>query len=285
MSPKNVMGFSKLIPGMAIHWSGKRGMDWRKLIPQLVKLKQKWPLPDVLILHLGDSDITTTTNTEQLLKTIREELTSIRDIFPQCLIVWSSSLTKKHWKQGLAPGAQVDSAAERVHDMINHTAQAVVTELGGTLITHDNIGPEHYHRTHHFLMTGGIFRFYQNIQTFLVTLQSKVYSVPPKTKATSQGPKVSDSMAGPAQLHSPLTHPGQPLGPQSASTAPDASSWPPSASSSGATRPADRGALPWHPKGAPLDGTPEDSTPSPDTISPPQQPQKGVDSSVSSFVQ
>lgn len=40
-----------------IFWFGKRGMAWRKLITVLGTLAYGWPLPDVLLIHLGGNDI------------------------------------------------------------------------------------------------------------------------------------------------------------------------------------------------------------------------------------
>lgn len=36
-----------------VFWYGKRGMVWENLMPVIGKLIQRFPPPDVLIIHLG----------------------------------------------------------------------------------------------------------------------------------------------------------------------------------------------------------------------------------------
>ena len=144
-------------------------MTWDQLVPQLHQLKLNWPDPDLLLIHLGDNDINQST-TEELLSSIKKDLTSIRNIFPQCLIVWSDILPihfRKHGSEGLP-------AVDRIHDVINHRVHAMVAELGGTAVTHENIEPELHHLGGIHLSNFIIERFYLNIQHFVDQWEKEV---------------------------------------------------------------------------------------------------------------
>ncbi|KAG5266277.1 hypothetical protein AALO_G00229180 [Alosa alosa] len=161
-SPEVAMPLSMDPDSVRIQWKGLQGMTWEQLVPQLHQLKLNWPNPDLLIIHLGGNDINKSTS-EELLSIIKSDLTSIRNIFPQCLIVWSDILPRRKWKQGVMPVEAVD----RARDMINCRVHAILAELGGTAITHENIGPELYCPDGVRLSKKGIEAFNLNLEDFL----------------------------------------------------------------------------------------------------------------------
>lgn len=174
-------------------WSGKQGMTWEELVPQLVRLRNKWPLPDILIIHLGGNDINVR-NTEDLLSAIKEELTLVHNIFPHCLIVWSDILPRHHWEQDMScSGVEVDEETDRIRDLINFRAHLIVTELGGRVLTHDNIGPELYHNNGVYLSDEGIQRFNQNIQEFVEKWEEEFILTQQHLEITPNSPKPSES--------------------------------------------------------------------------------------------
>ncbi|XP_041922369.1 uncharacterized protein LOC121685730 isoform X4 [Alosa sapidissima] len=283
-------------------WSGTQGMTWKELVAHLNRLRNKWPLPHMLIIHLGDDNLNMR-NTEDLLITIREELTHVRNLFPQCLIVWSDILPTCFWKQCMTPDVEVDEAAGRIHDMINCRAHAIVTELGGRVITHDNIGPEHYYPNDICLSDQGIQKFNQNLQQFVENWEKELITTSEHLEITSNSPEPTNNILEPVDsFHDSLSHSVDDLDvtredsgntiislqqpqkdenapkntslPRSApatSTAPDvSSSSSPAVSSSGTLRPENSGGLP---PDADLDMTPKDSG---NTIISLQQSQKDV---------
>uniref|UniRef100_A0AAX7SSI3 Cold shock domain-containing protein n=1 Tax=Astatotilapia calliptera TaxID=8154 RepID=A0AAX7SSI3_ASTCA len=121
-------------PGkVTVWWKGTQGMTWSQLLPQLHQLKVTWPNPDVLILHLGGNDLSTDSPTD-LLASVKKDLTSMRSIFPQCVLVWSNILPRRVWRHS------VDShEVDLVRTTVNRRIQNIISELGGTSLTHDNI--------------------------------------------------------------------------------------------------------------------------------------------------
>ncbi|XP_048125071.1 uncharacterized protein LOC125311243 isoform X6 [Alosa alosa] len=283
-------------------WSGTQGMTWIELVAHLNRLRNKWPLPHMLIIHLGGDNLNMR-NTEDLLITIREELTRVRNLFPQCLIVWSDILPTCFWKQCMTPDVEVDEAAGRIHDMINCRAHAIVTELGGRVITHDNIGPEHYYPNDICLSDQGIQKFNQNLQQFVENWEKELIPTSEHLEITSNSPEPTNNILEPVDpFHDSLSHSvddldvtredsgntiislqqpqkdenapkntSLPRSPPATSTAPDvSSSSSPAVSSSGTFRPENSGGLP---PDADLDMTPKDSG---NTIISLQQSQKDV---------
>ena len=156
-----------------VWWKGVQGMTWDQLVPQLHQLKLNWPNPDLLLIHLGGNDINKST-TEELLSSIKRELNSIRNIFPQCLIVWSDILPRRFWKQGSTPVEDVDKAVDKIRDMINRRVHTMVAELGGTAVTHENIGSELYRPDGIHLSGRGFDTFNLNMQDFLEKWESEM---------------------------------------------------------------------------------------------------------------
>lgn len=161
---------------MRVHWTGQLGLDWRKLEAHL---KQEWPLPDLLITHMGDGN-STMAFAEQMLK-------SIREFFPQCLIVWSDVLSRYKGKQATAL------------EVTNDRAHAVVTKLGGKIITHENIGPEEFCNNGKFMTAEGILRFCQNIQRFLEEWKSELGSLCSDAEQLSESPGPRDTLVPASQ--------------------------------------------------------------------------------------
>lgn len=118
---------------VVVWWKGTQGMTWPQLLPQLLQLKIKWPNPDVVIMHLGGNDLGTDSPTD-LLASVKKDLTSMRSIFPQCLLVWSDILPRRVWRH-----SEDSLEVDLVRATINRRVHSIIAELGGTALTHDNL--------------------------------------------------------------------------------------------------------------------------------------------------
>ncbi|XP_040905011.1 uncharacterized protein si:dkeyp-121d4.3 isoform X2 [Toxotes jaculatrix] len=157
---------------VAIWWKGIQGMTWSQLLPQLHQLKVTWPNPDVLIMHLGGNDLSTDSPTD-LLASVKKDLTSMRSIFPQCVLVWSNILPRRVWRHS-ADSHEVDL----VRTTVNRRIQNIISELGGTSLTHDNIrcgtNTGLYRADGVHLSPKGIDVFNLNLQDFLEKWEMEV---------------------------------------------------------------------------------------------------------------
>ncbi|XP_063047842.1 uncharacterized protein LOC134441450 isoform X2 [Engraulis encrasicolus] len=138
-SPTYGMKLGHTIAGVRLYWKGELSMKWAGLVPLLHLLACDWPIPDMLIIHLGDDDIIMR-DTEELQCAMERDLTFIHDLFPHCLIVWSDLLPNKISKQGSSALVVQDG----IHDVVNRRMHAVVAALGGMALTHELLIPELY---------------------------------------------------------------------------------------------------------------------------------------------
>uniref|UniRef100_A0A8C1YND6 Si:dkeyp-121d4.3 n=1 Tax=Cyprinus carpio TaxID=7962 RepID=A0A8C1YND6_CYPCA len=146
-----------------IWWKGIQGMTWQQLIPLLLQHKDNWPKPDVLIIHLGGNDISTTAP-ETFIETVKKDISSLKSIFPKCRLVWSSILSRQSWR-----GTEDSKEMDIIRIAVNDSIYKIMKELGGYAIKHHNIKPSSgVYRTDGIHLSGkGIDVFNLNLQAFL----------------------------------------------------------------------------------------------------------------------
>ncbi|XP_067278698.1 uncharacterized protein si:dkeyp-121d4.3 [Pseudorasbora parva] len=146
-----------------VWWKGVQGMTWQQLVPLLHQLKDNWPKPDVLIIHLGGNDISTTAP-EAFIETVQKDMISLKSIFPQCLLVWSSILSRRSWR-----GTEDSKEMDIIRMAINNSIEGMMPELGGSGLSHGNIKSHlgHYRPDGVHLSGKGIDIFNLNLQAFL----------------------------------------------------------------------------------------------------------------------
>ncbi|XP_026134989.1 uncharacterized protein LOC113113058 isoform X1 [Carassius auratus] len=152
-----------------IWWKGVQGMTWQQLIPSLLQRKDKWPEPDVLIIHLGGNDISTT-DPEAFVETVKKDLSSLKTIFPKCLFVWSSILSRQSWR-----GTEDSKGMNIIRMAVNETICKMMKELGGFSLIHKNIRLDGgVYRPDGIHLSGkGIDVFNLNLQAFLERWERK----------------------------------------------------------------------------------------------------------------
>uniref|UniRef100_A0A671L8H1 Si:dkeyp-121d4.3 n=1 Tax=Sinocyclocheilus anshuiensis TaxID=1608454 RepID=A0A671L8H1_9TELE len=165
-----------------ILWKGVQGMTWQQLVPLLLQLKDNWPKPDVLIIHLGGNDISTT-DPEAFIETVKKDMTSLKSIFPECLLVWSSILSRQTWR-----GTEDSKEMDIIRMAINESICGIMTELGGSTLSDSNIRPSlGLYRPDGVHLSGkGIDTFNLNLQAFLEKWESETN----KTETETSDPSV-----------------------------------------------------------------------------------------------
>uniref|UniRef100_A0A9J8CZD9 Si:dkeyp-121d4.3 n=1 Tax=Cyprinus carpio carpio TaxID=630221 RepID=A0A9J8CZD9_CYPCA len=165
-----------------IWWKGMQGMTWQQLVPLLLQLKDNWPKPDVLIIHLGGNDISTT-DPEAFIETVKKDMTSLKSIFPECLLVWSNILSRQTWR-----GTEDSKEMDIIRMAINESICGIMTELGGSALSDGNIRPSlGLYRPDGVHLSGkGIDTFNLNLQAFLEKWESETN----KTETETSDPSV-----------------------------------------------------------------------------------------------
>lgn len=78
-------------------WSGYRGMHLDELLPKLQHNILFYPVPAMIIIHVGGSDLVNVKQAK-LMKSISKVLKYIAAIFPSSYVVWSDILPRKQWR-------------------------------------------------------------------------------------------------------------------------------------------------------------------------------------------
>ncbi|KAK1791462.1 hypothetical protein P4O66_013480, partial [Electrophorus voltai] len=160
-----------------IWWKGVQGMTWQQLLPQLLQLKDNWPKPDVILMHLGGNDIGKIT-VGAFLAAVKKDLISMKSIFPQCLLVWSDILPRRSWRH-----SDDSKAVDNTRKAMNNSIHSIITELGGSSLTHENIMPgldTGLYRPDGVHLSGkGIDTFNLNMQDFLEKWESDLSEMEP----------------------------------------------------------------------------------------------------------
>ncbi|XP_043111782.1 uncharacterized protein LOC122356787 [Puntigrus tetrazona] len=158
-----------------IWWKGVQGMAWQQLVPLLLQLKDNWPKPDVLIFHLGGNDISTT-DPEDFIETVKKDLTSLKSIFPGCLLVWSSILSRQTWR-----GTEDSKEMDVIRMAINESICGIMRQLCGSALSHENIRPSFglYRPDGVHLSGKGIDTFNLNLQAFLEKWENETNKTEP----------------------------------------------------------------------------------------------------------
>uniref|UniRef100_A0A8C2FN82 Si:dkeyp-121d4.3 n=1 Tax=Cyprinus carpio TaxID=7962 RepID=A0A8C2FN82_CYPCA len=170
------------VDSVRIWWKGMQGMTWQQLVPLLLQLKDNWPKPDVLIIHLGGNDISTT-DPEAFIETVKKDMTSLKSIFPECLLVWSNILSRQTWR-----GTEDSKEMDIIRMAINESICGIMTELGGSALSDGNIRPSlGLYRPDGVHLSGkGIDTFNLNLQAFLEKWESETN----KTETETSDPSV-----------------------------------------------------------------------------------------------
>ncbi|KAF4090108.1 hypothetical protein AMELA_G00048140 [Ameiurus melas] len=155
-----------------IWWKGVQGMTWQQLLPQLLQLKDNWPKPDMILIHLGGNDIGKMTP-EAFVLAVKKDLISLKSIFPQCYLVWSDILPRKSWRH-----SDDSMSVNNMRQAINKTIRGIMAELRGSSLAHDNIIPRldsGLYRPDGVHLSGkGIDTFNLNMQDFLEKWESEI---------------------------------------------------------------------------------------------------------------
>ncbi|XP_045203614.2 uncharacterized protein LOC123556739 [Mercenaria mercenaria] len=122
--------------GLTVEWLGVRGLHWSELRNQIeAKVLFSSP-PSIIILHLGGNDITSST-TVQIKIIIREEITYLREAFPEATLIWVDILPRRTWR-----GATNLKTIEKKLLRLNRLGRQLVLSSGKADIVKPDIDTE-----------------------------------------------------------------------------------------------------------------------------------------------
>ncbi|XP_075718009.1 uncharacterized protein LOC142759574 [Rhinoderma darwinii] len=124
------LGLSLGVSSAEVHWKGIRGLRWVQLLPLIVEVSRECRGPIVLVIHVGGNDLGNVKLSE-LLSLIKADLGHFKQLFSDCVIVWSEVIARTHWR-----GARSAVAIERSRRLLNVRISRFVRSIGGVAICH-----------------------------------------------------------------------------------------------------------------------------------------------------
>lgn len=117
-----------------VTWAARWGMRWGQFLPVLFDYLQLHPLPQVIMVHLGENILGQRMSMSLRLQA-RREFSLLRLWFPGIVILWSNLLPRRIWR-GARSVRRIDVTRKRVNAYLGR----VVVEQGEAVIQHPAIG-------------------------------------------------------------------------------------------------------------------------------------------------
>lgn len=96
-------------------WKGIRGLQWNNLFCHLSALSQRWPSPNILIIHLGGNDVGKQ-STLDLIFMMKQDLHRIHLSFPGTRVLFSEMVPRLVWLS-----SPETKPLEKIRRRVNHS--------------------------------------------------------------------------------------------------------------------------------------------------------------------
>ncbi|KAM5140492.1 uncharacterized protein ACMZJ9_014352 [Mantella aurantiaca] len=116
-----------------ILWSGIKGLSGANLFSTLSDLCSRWPLPNILIIHVGGDDIGKMLRLE-LVHTLKSDLLNFKKNFPNTVVVYSEIIPRPAWLN-----TPLAKQYEKIRKRINRAMEKFLPEIGGFSLRHINL--------------------------------------------------------------------------------------------------------------------------------------------------
>ncbi|XP_050814703.1 uncharacterized protein LOC127053658 [Gopherus flavomarginatus] len=116
-----------------VSWLGTKDMLWDELLSLIQSVVQRGVLPDVIIIHLGENDLAHQSRLG-LIKTMKNDLTTLCSMFPKTKIVWSTLLPRTWPVLDKPPGV-----VEKSRKIIIKELSKFCSMFGISVLRHDQI--------------------------------------------------------------------------------------------------------------------------------------------------
>ncbi|XP_070790700.1 uncharacterized protein [Pituophis catenifer annectens] len=116
-----------------VYWHGIQSMMWTQLIPLLHEIYHVRSPPSVIIIHLGEDDLFPENNTSVIIS-MKNDLGILKRAFPDTVIVWSSLLPRRIWKNDPKP-----RYTETAQILVNKIMVNYCNKIGVHFLSHNSI--------------------------------------------------------------------------------------------------------------------------------------------------
>lgn len=112
-----------------IHWMGKSSMQWCELLTELSRDRSMLESPDILIIHLGGSDLGHA-SLSKLLNSVHSVIPVLLERYPNTTFAWSMMIPRSKWMM---------TPMEKTRKRFNRVIFDLVWKAGFKVIRHKEI--------------------------------------------------------------------------------------------------------------------------------------------------
>ncbi|XP_053103077.1 uncharacterized protein LOC128323632 [Hemicordylus capensis] len=112
----------------SVYWLGMRGMLWNQLLPALRDYLDRFPSPDILVLHLGENDLGRRPGLA-IFQQALSDLAVLRRWMPGVYVIWINWLQRRVWR-GARSGLSLEEARRKISAAIGR----LVIAAGGSVV-------------------------------------------------------------------------------------------------------------------------------------------------------
>ncbi|XP_066450911.1 uncharacterized protein [Eleutherodactylus coqui] len=113
-----------------VHWQGIRGLQWPRLLQEVLRISSWENDKVILVIHAGGNDLGKI-KVAELISLMKEDIYRFKQFFKRMIIVWSDIVARRIWRE-----ARDNEAIERVRRTVNFRISKHVQALGGIAIRH-----------------------------------------------------------------------------------------------------------------------------------------------------
>ncbi|XP_066462228.1 serine/arginine repetitive matrix protein 1-like isoform X2 [Eleutherodactylus coqui] len=133
------LGVNLGLKNAVVHWHGIRGLQWSKLLYEVVRIRRWTPRTVVLLIHAGGNDMGST-KVGELIAFMRQDMGHFRRFFKNVVLVWSDIISRGVWRGERNPGG-----IERARKGANLKMSQLMPVIGGVAVRHWELEGQNAH--------------------------------------------------------------------------------------------------------------------------------------------
>ncbi|KAG9482595.1 hypothetical protein GDO78_011331 [Eleutherodactylus coqui] len=133
------LGVNLGLKNAVVHWHGIRGLQWSKLLYEVVRIRRWTPRTVVLLIHAGGNDMGST-KVGELIALMRQDMGHFRRFFKNVVLVWSDIISRRVWRGERNPGG-----IERARKGANLKMSQLMPLIGGVAVRHWELEGQNAH--------------------------------------------------------------------------------------------------------------------------------------------
>lgn len=94
-------------------------MKWSELSATVSRAREKYPLPAMIVIHLGSNDIGLRPCSD-IIDDIKTDTLRFKLLFPNTRVIWSELLMRRYWHSATKSGTRLEKVRKRINTAIKN---------------------------------------------------------------------------------------------------------------------------------------------------------------------